>query len=68
MDSRLTHADIKRCCDDTGVDVQVDQAFHMVIGAFLEGGPKMLAETAEFSNPDELEMHKAGLEFWRLLK
>ena len=28
----------------------------------------MLAETAERSNPDDLEIHKPRLELWRLLK
>ncbi len=50
------------------MNVDVDEASHMVMGAFLEGESKMLAETTELSNPDDLEMHKSGLDFWRLWK
>jgi hypothetical protein len=67
-DSKLTYPDAKRCCADKNMNVDVDKALHMVIGAFLEGESKMLAETAELSNPDDLEMHKSGLKLWRLLK
>ena len=28
----------------------------------------MLADTAEVNNPQSMEMHKSGLELWRLLK
>ena len=67
-DAKLTYEDMTKCCNDKGVDMEVDSALHMVIGAFLEGESKMLAETAEMSNPHTFEMHKSGLELWRLLK
>jgi len=68
MDERMKYADIKRCCADNGMEVEIDKALHMILGAFLEGTSKVLSETAELSNPDNLEMHKSGLELWRLLK
>ena len=68
MDERMKYADIKRCCADNGMEVEIDKALHMILGAFLEGESKVLSETAELSNPDNLEMHKSGLELWRLLK
>ena len=68
MDEKLTYAQMVQCCTDKKMDIEVDSALHMVIGAFLEGESKVLAETAEFNNPDKLEMHKSGLELWRLLK
>ena len=68
MDNRLTYDDVKRCCENKRLDVEVDAALHMVIGAFLEGEAKMLADTSELNNPHTLEMHKSGLELWRLLK
>jgi len=46
---------------------EIDAALHMVIGAFLEGEAKMFAETAEFADPVNLDIHKSGLELWRLL-
>ena len=67
-DDRLAYADIKQCCNDKGLDIEVDKILHMVMGAFLEGESKMLAETAELTDPDSMEMHKSGLELWRLLK
>jgi hypothetical protein len=66
VDERLKCADIKCLCMEKGLEVEVDKALRMIMGASLEGESKMLAETAEFNNPDELEMHKSGLEFWRL--
>ena len=50
------------------LDIDVGSALHMVIGAFLEGESKMLADTAEVNNPQNLDMHKSGRELWRLLK
>ena len=44
------------------LDVFVDSALHVVIGAFMEGESKLLAETAEVNNPKNLEMHKSGFE------
>ena len=67
-DEELTYADAKTLCEDEGLEIEVDKALHMILGAFLEGESKMLVETAELSNPDDLEMHKSGLELWRLLK
>ena len=67
-DVKLTYVEMKKLCDDKGIDTEIDCAMHMIIGAFLEGESKMLAETAELYNPDTLEMHKSGLELWRLLK
>ena len=67
MDQQLDYPTVKQCCAEKGVDLQVDCALHMVIGAFLEGKSKVLAETAEFANPDTMEIHKSGLELWRLL-
>jgi hypothetical protein len=67
-DDKLTYQDVKTLCSDEGLEIEVDKALHMILGAFLEGESKMLVETAELSNPDDLEMHKSGLELWRLLK
>ena len=47
---------------------KTDAALHMVVGGFLEGESKVLAETAELSNPDSMDVHKSGLELWHLLK
>ena len=58
---------MEKCCANRKLDVDVD-SMHMVIGAFPEGGSKMLADTAEVNNPENLEMHMSGLELWRLLK
>ena len=67
-DTKLTFVDITSCCTDKNVDVETDKALHMVLGAVLEGEAKMLAETAEVSDPSNMEMRKSGLELWRLLK
>ena len=40
----------------------------MVVGAFLEGESEELADTAEVNHPQNLEMHKSGLELWRRSK
>ena len=68
MDTKLTFQQMKQCCVDQGVDIEVDSALHMVIGALLDGESKMLAEIVEFNNPDNMETHRSGLELWRLLK
>ena len=68
VDERLTYIDVQKCCSDNGVELEVDKALHMILGAFLEGESKILSETAELSNPFDLEMHKSGLELWRLLR
>ena len=67
MDQKLNYLAVKQCCIDNGVEIETDAALHMVIGAFLEGVSKMIAETAEFTNPENMEVHKSGLELWRLL-
>ena len=68
MDERLTYADVKRCCADNSVEIEVDKALHMILGAFLQEESKILPETAELNNPDNLDMHKSGFELWRLLR
>ena len=67
MDEKLDYANMKQCCIDKGLDTDVDAALHMVIGAFLEGESKVLADTAELTHPETVEGHKSGLELWRLL-
>ena len=68
MDQILSCEEIGKCCADRTLDIDVDSALHMMIGAFFEGESKMLADTAEVNNPQTLEMHKSGLELWILLK
>ena len=40
----------------------------MVIGTFLEGESKMLADTVVVNNRQNLEVRRSGLELWRVLK
>ena len=68
VDQKLSYEEIEKSCATRYLDVDVDSAMHMVIGAFLEGEFKMLADTAEVNKPKNLEMHKSGLQMWRLLK
>ena len=65
---KLSYEEIGKCCANRKLDIEVDSALRMVIGASLEGESRMLADTAEVNNPQNLEMHKSGLELWRLLK
>ena len=67
MDERLGHGEMIKCCLDKGDSEETDAALHMVIGTFLEGESKILADSAEFTNPETLETHKSGLALWRLL-
>ena len=53
---------------DTVGYIDVGSWLCVVIGKFLEGEPKMLADTAEVRNPQSLGMHRSGLELWRLQK
>ena len=46
----------------------MDSTLHMVIGVFLEGVSKMLADTVEVNDPQNLERHKSGLGLWGLLE
>ena len=64
-DQRLSYAE--KCCANRMLDVDVHSALRKVIAAFLEGESKILADTAEVSNPENMELHKSGLELWRLL-
>ena len=68
MDQKLWYEEIERCCGIRKLTIYVDSAQRMVIGAFLEEEFKTLADTAEVTNPQILEMHKSGLELCRLLK
>ena len=68
IDDELTYNDAKQCMTDKGLEMDVDAALHMIISAFTEGEARVLAENAEFTNPDTLTTHKSGLELWRLLK
>ena len=69
MKRKLTYADVAQVYINKGIDggSEIDAALHMVIGAFLEGEANMFAETAEFTNPQIPDVHKSGLELWRLL-
>ena len=64
-DQRLSFAE--KCCANRMLDVDVHSALRMVIAAFLEGESKILADKAEVNNPENMELHKSGLELWRLL-
>ena len=68
MDQKSSDEEIGKCGANRKLGIEVDSALHMVIGAVLEGVSKMLADTAEVNNPQNLEMHKPGLEQWRHLK
>ena len=57
MDQKLSYEEIGNCCANRKLDIEVDSALHMVIGAFLEGESKMPADVAEVKNPLKLEMH-----------
>lgn len=51
-----------------GAFLEVDEALHMVIGAFLDGEARVLAETAELMDSTGGKTKKSGLELWHLLK
>ena len=36
-DDKLTYQDVKTLCLDEGLEIEVDKALHMIIGAYLEG-------------------------------
>ena len=57
-----------KICEDREMGVQEDAALHMVIGAFLEGESKVLADTSELTDLQTMQSHKSGLELWRQLK
>ena len=61
MDQELSYEEIEKCCADRKLDVDVDSALRVLIGAFLEGESKVLADSAEVSNSKNLETHKSGL-------
>ena len=69
MSNKLAHRDVCQVFINQGIEngPQIDQALHMVIGAFLEGEAKVFTEMAEFTDTESLETHKSGLELWRLL-
>jgi len=69
MSNKLAHRDVCQVFINQGIEngPQIDQALHMVIGAFLEGGAKVFTEMAEFTDTESLETHKSWLELWRLL-
>ena len=68
MDERLSYTDVARLCGDRELDAQNDSALHMVIGAFLEGEARVLADTSELTDLQSMQTHKSGLELWRQLK
>ena len=68
MDERLSYKDVQNICEDREMGVQEDAALHMVIGAFLEGESKVLADTSELTDLHTMQSHKSGLELWRQLK
>jgi hypothetical protein len=68
IDQKATYDDLNKLCGDKDIDTEVDSVLHMVISAFLEGEAKVLAETTEVEEPDEMDMHKSGLEVWCRLR
>ena len=68
MEEKVLNEEIGKCCVNRKLDIEVDSALHMVIGSFLGEKSKMLADTAEVHNLQNLEMHKSGLELRRLLQ
>ena len=68
LDERISYKDVQKICDDREMGVQEDATLHMVIGAFLEGESKVLADTSELTDMDAMQTHKSGLDLWRQLK
>lgn len=68
IDARLTSQAVSELCNNKGVDVNSDQALHMIIAAFREGEAKVLAETAEVMSDDGNGTTKSRLELWSFLK
>lgn len=68
MEDRLTHNKVSEVCIARDVHMEVDEALHTVIAAFLEGEARVLAETAEVMGPNGEAPKKSGLELWRLLE
>ena len=60
MGWKLSYVEVGQYCANMKLDIDVGSALHMVIGAFLEGESKILADTAA------LEMYKSGLAQERL--
>ena len=60
MDEKLDYEKVKRICEHKFVEIEVDSALHMVIGAFLEGESKVLAETCDMHNPATKGTHWSG--------
>ena len=68
MDERFSYTDIPKLCGDREVDTQNGAALHMVLGAFLEGEAKVLADTSELTDMTTMQSYRSGLELWRQLK
>lgn len=68
MEDRLTYDKVPEMCVSRDVQVEVDEALHVMIGAFLDGEARVLAETSEFMDSTGGKTKKSGLELWRLLK
>lgn len=68
MEGRLSHDKEFELRMARDVRTQVDEALHMVIGAFLDVEARVLAETAELMKPNGAGFAKTGLALWRLLK
>lgn len=64
----MKHEDVLNMCTSKGMDPEAETALHMVVGAFLEGEARSLAETAEVMTHDRSGSNNPGLELWRLLK
>ena len=60
MGDKLDFGQIKKTCQDKELTAKVDSVLHMVIGAFLEGESKILADIAEFPDPGGMTIHKSG--------
>ena len=63
MSNKMRYADVCQVFINKGIEngPEIDAALHMVIGALLEGEAKMFAETAEFTDPDNLDTSQIGV-------
>lgn len=61
MDDRLTAETAMEVCMTRNANIEIEEALHMVIGTFLAGGARVLAETVEPMMPNGGGSRKSGL-------